>query len=62
MIELRRNPHGDRKVEVADPYAVHAVERGDRLDVLDPFGRLDLGEDTTSLLAARSAGAAGRCR
>ena len=45
MIELRWDAHGDGKVEMADPDAVHAIKRGDRLNALDSLRRLDFREE-----------------
>ena len=44
VIELRRDAHGDREVEMADPDAVDSLERGDRFDLVNCFRRLDLWE------------------
>ena len=52
MRELPGNAERRAQVEMADPQAVDALDRGDRVGVLDARGGLDLGEQAGALVRA----------
>ena len=54
VLELAGDAERAAEIEMADPQAVDALERGDRIGVLDPLAGLDLGEQRGPRLAAAS--------
>src|SRR5580704_7120488 len=51
--ELARQAEGYRKVEMANPKAVDAGQRGDGVGVLDALACLDLAEERTAAIGGR---------
>ena len=50
MVELAGNSERDRKIEMADPQAVDAIDGSDGIGVLDALRRLDLANEGGALV------------
>ena len=53
MVELAGNAERHRKIEMADPQAVDAIDRGDGIGILGAFRRFDLAEQRGALVGGR---------